>query len=333
MIGALAATALSAYLAPPMLKTRQITIFGATGFIGRHLVRRLAKTGAVIRIPTRDREGALILKPMGDVAQIVPMTCSIRNDASVAYAVRGSDTVINLTGILFEKGRSTFQSMHVEAAARMARLAKELGAKRFIHMSALGADSESGSAYARSKAAGEDAVRMFFPGATIFRPSVVFGPEDHFFNLFASLARISPVLPLIGGGYNAMQPVYVGDVADAICAALQSNEAAGNTYELGGPNVYSFCELMELMLEITRRTRFLVSVPWGLAKLQAFFMENLLPNPLLTRDQVELLKEDNVVSPGAKGFADLGLSPAAAEFILPTYLGRFRRPEDAKLHA
>jgi NADH dehydrogenase len=308
-----------------MHSPQQITIFGGTGFVGRHLVRRLAKTGAVIRVATRDAEKALLLKPMGDVGQIVPVRCVVNNDASVARAIGNSDIVINLIGILFEKGRNNFQCMHVEAAARIARLAKEAGAKRLIQMSALGASESSPSKYARSKYAGEQAARTFFPNATIFRPSVIFGPEDNFFNKFASLARFSPALPLIGGGLTKFQTVYVGDVADAMMVALQRNSACGATFELGGPQVYSFRQLLELMLQVTGRKCCLVNIPFALAKLQASFLQ-LMPQPLLTRDQVELLKQDNVVSANAKTFRDLGINPTALELILPSYLGRFAKP-------
>lgn len=303
-----------------------ITIFGGDGFIGRHLVRRLAKTGAVIRVPTRDPENALRLKPMGDIGLIVPFACSVRNDAAVAEAIGPSDTVINLIGILHQRGRNTFQAMHVETAARIARLAKQNGAKRFIHMSALGASETSKSSYARSKAAGEAAAAAFFPDATILRPSIVFGPEDRFFNLFATLARYLSVLPLIGGGVTKFQPVYVGDVAEAIARALEKPETRGTIYELGGPRVYSFRELLELMMRITGRHRRFVDMPWGIAKAHAALHEILpLPQPLITRDQVELLKSDNILHGGHKGLRDLGLAPTALEVILPTYLYRFRK--------
>lgn len=308
-----------------MLRTGSITLFGGTGFIGRHLVRRLAKTGAVIRVATRDAEKVLPLKPMGDVGQIVAVPGSIRSDESVAHAIDASNTVINLTGILYEKGRDTFQSVHVEAAARIARLAKERGAKNLIHMSALGAGAGSTSSYARSKAAGEQAVRLFFPDAAIFRPSIVFGPDDNFFNLFATLARVSPILPLIGGGMTKFQPVYVDDVAAALQRAIGNPEMRGSTYELGGPQIYSFRELMELLLRVTGQRRWLVPVPWWFASLKAFFFE-YMPRPPLTRDQIELLKTDNIIrNPQTKTLQNLGITPMAAELILPTYLGRFRK--------
>jgi len=309
-----------------MIKIKQLTIFGGSGFIGRHVVRLLAREGCIIRVPTRDPEKALPLKPAGDVGQIVPIACNVRSDSSVAAAIGNSDAVINLIGILFERGRNTFQAIHVETAARIARLAKEQGARRFIHMSALSADAGSSSSYARSKAAGEQAVRAFFPEADILRPSIVFGPEDNFFNLFATLAQFFPALPLIGGGETKFQPVYVGDVAAATARILKKPEARANIYELGGPQVYSFRELLELMMQVTGRHRPLLNMPWGFAKAHAALHEILpLPRPLITRDQVELLKTDNIIyDRQAKTLRDLGIAPTALEVILPTYMDRFR---------
>jgi NADH dehydrogenase len=303
---------------------KQITIFGGSGFIGRHTVRQLAPGGAVIRIPARDAEKALQLKPAGNVGQIVPITCNTRSDESVAAAIGNSDAVINLIGILYERGHDTFEAMHVETAARIARLAKEQGAAQFVHMSALGADPGSFSAYARSKAAGEQAVLTFFPEAAILRPSIVFGPEDNFFNLFATLARYFPALPLIGGGQTKFQPVYVGDVAEAIARILQNPEAQGHVYELGGPQVYTFRELLELMMNVTGRQRRFINLSWKMAKLQGALIE-MMPKPLLTRDQVDLLRTDNIIrNQNSKKLRDLGINPTAVEVILPTYLDRFR---------
>jgi len=309
-----------------MVNLQQLTIFGGSGFVGRHTVRHLAPLGSIIRIPTRDLEKALPLKPAGNVGQIVPIGCNVRSDASVANAIGRSDTVINLLGILFERGRNTFQAIHVEAAARIARIAKEQGARHFIQMSALSADPGSLSAYGRSKAAGEQAVRAFFPEATILRPSIIFGPEDNFFNFFAAMAKYVPFLPLINGGASLFQPVYVGDVAAAIAAILQEREAEGRIYDLGGPKVYSFRNLLEVMMQETRRHRSFLNMSWSLAKTHALLQELLpLPRPLLTRDQVELLKTDNVVrDPQNKKLHDLGIAPTALELILPTYLDRFR---------
>lgn len=300
-----------------------VTIFGGSGFLGRHVVKRLAKRGWRVRIATRNPSDALFLKTAGAVGQIVPTFANVRDDHSVAAAVAGADIVINMVGILYESGRQTFKSVHEEAAGRIARAAREAGATRMIQISAIGAAPESRSLYARSKAAGERAVLDAFPDATILRPSIVFGPDDGFFNLFASMSRMSPFLPLMGGGRTRFQPVYVGDVADAMLACLDRPESKGKTYELGGPTVYSFRQLMELMLQTIGRNRALVSIPWPIAGLQATFL-GLLPKPLLTRDQLAQLKTDNVVSEGALTLADLDISPTAAELILPTYLDRFR---------
>jgi uncharacterized protein YbjT (DUF2867 family) len=302
----------------------QITVFGASGFVGRHTLQRLAKTGATIRVPTRNPEKAMRLRPMGDVGQIVPIPCSVRNDAAVASAIGSSDVVINLIGILYEKRRDTFQSVHVEVAARIARLAKEQGAQRLIHMSALGADANALSAYARSKAAGEQAVTTFYPGAILMRPSIIFGAEDNFFNRFASLARFSPILPLIGGGHSKFQPVYVGDVADAICKAVDQHDGVAQIVELGGPQIYSFRQLMELILAETGRRRYLMSVPWPLAMLEAFFLEKM-PNPLLTRDQVVSLRTDNILHNDTMAtLRTFGIDPTPLKIILPTYMDRYR---------
>jgi NADH dehydrogenase len=301
-----------------------VTVFGGTGFVGRAVVRELARAGARIRVACRRPDEALRLKPMGDVGQIVPVAANVRDDRSVAAAVQGADTVINLVGILYARGRQTFRAVHVEAPERIGRAAQAAGARRLIHVSALGADPASPSAYARSKAAGESALRAAFAGATIFRPSVIFGPEDDFFNRFAGLARVSPALPLIGGGHTKFQPVYVGDVADAVIAALKMPDTAGRTFELGGPRVYSFRTLMEILLAEIRRRRLLVPLPFWLAGAEAFFLE-WLPKPVLTRDQVRQLRTDNIVAPNAAGFTDLGLAPTALEVIVPTYLHRYRR--------
>lgn len=302
---------------------RVATVIGGSGFIGRHVVRRLAKTGTVIRVAGRYPSRALFLRVMGHVGQIVPIAVNLEDDASVAAAVQGADLVVNLAGILHPSGRSTFRKVHAEGPGRIARAARKAGAQHLVHVSAIGADPGSASRYARSKAEGEQALREGFPGATILRPSVVFGPEDAFFNRFARMAVASPVLPLIGGGGTRFQPVYVGDVADAVMAALRDPAARDRTYELGGPRVYTLREVMELVLAVTRRRRCFVNVSWPLAGFMAG-LTGMLPNPPLTRDQVELLKHDNVVSPGAPTLADLGIRPTAAEVILPTYLDRFR---------
>jgi NADH dehydrogenase len=315
--------------------TQVVTVFGGSGFIGRTLVKRLAKTGAVIRVPVRNPEHAKLLKPMGDVGQITPFRIDLDSDHEVAAAIAGAETVVNLIGILYESRGSRFEAIHGVAPGRIARAAAGAGVRQLVHVSAIGADPASPAAYARSKAAGEAALRAALPPAVILRPSIVFGPEDGFFNRFAGLARLVPVLPLIGGGHTKFQPVYVGDVADAIMAALSDPAASGKTYELGGPEVRSFKELMELMLAEIQRQCLLVPIPFALASLEATFLE-LLPVPLLTRDQVRMLKHDIVVGPGALTLHDLGLAPTALEAILPTYLdrfrpgGRFARPSPAR---
>ena len=299
------------------------TVFGATGFIGRYLVQAMARRGWRVRAATRDPGAALFLKPYGTVGQITPEFANIRDDATVAAVTDGSDYVVNLVGILFERGRRTFAATHDDGARRVAEATARAGADRLVHISAIGADAASEAAYARTKAAGEAAVRNAFADATVLRPSIVFGPDDDFFNRFAAMTRISPFLPLIGGGTTRFQPVYVGDVVDAVMAAIDRPDAKGKTYELGGPAVYSFRELMELTLQHSGRKRALATVPWGLARLQARVL-GLLPKPPLTTDQLTMLKTDNVVSDDALTAADLGITPTAAEIILPTYLDRYR---------
>jgi len=301
-----------------------VTVFGGGGFIGRHLVKRLAQRGWRVRLAVRHPGRAMFLQTYGAVGQIAPVFADVRDDASVAAAVRGADYVINLVGILFESGRQQFEALHAEAPGRIARLAREAGATRMVHISAIGASPDSPSVYARTKARGEQAAREAFPEVTILRPSIVFGPEDNFFNLFATLARLSPVMPLMGGGETRFQPVYVGDVADAIMAALDDPAAQGRTYELGGPRVYTFRELMELTLAQIGRKRLLVSIPWSLAEVQGKVL-GMLPAPLLTLDQVKQLRIDNVVADDAPTLRDLGIAPTAAEAVLPSYLERFRR--------
>ncbi|HEX6103357.1 MAG TPA: complex I NDUFA9 subunit family protein [Alphaproteobacteria bacterium] len=299
------------------------TVFGGAGFIGRYLVQRLARAGWRIRVPARNPESALFLKPLGDVGQIVPMAANIRNELSVRRAVEGAGAVFNLIGILSERGRQGFDAVHREGAERIARIAAEMGAARLLHISALGADPQSPSKYARSKAAGEAAVRAAFPGATLFRPSIVFGPEDDFFNRFARMTRLLPALPLIGGGKTRFQPVYVGDVAGALVAALADPKTMGQIFELGGPQTYSFRQLMEILLAAVGRRRWLVPVPFPVATVQGAVL-SLLPNPPLTRDQVKLLRRDNVISGLFPGLTELGVRPTALEAVIPTYLDRFR---------
>jgi NADH dehydrogenase len=302
---------------------RVVTVFGGSGFIGRHLIGRLARQGWIVRVAVRRPSRAGFLKPMGDVGQITPIRAPIQDQIAVESAVAGADAVINLVGILYERRHQTFAAVHDRGAQTVAAASAAAGVGRLVQVSALGADPHSTADYARSKGAGEAAVRTACPDAVILRPSVVFGPEDGFFNRFAEMARISPVLPLIGGGGTRFQPVYVGDVADAIAKSVSDPACAGRTYELGGPHVYTFKELMELLLRQIHRRRLLVPWPFAMAELQAIFFE-LLPVPPLTRDQVRMLRHDNVVAEGALTLADLGIAPTAAEIILPTYLDRYR---------
>ena len=311
-----------------------VTVFGASGFIGRYVVAEIAKSGARVRAAVRRPDRAVFLKPMGDVGQVTPVAANIRNDASVAAAVDGADTVINLVGILFSRNKQTFESLQADGALRVARAAKTAGAKRLVQVSAIGADARSESAYASTKGIGEQNVQEAFPGATIVRPSIVFGPEDDFFNRFAALARVSPAMPLIGGGRTKFQPVYVGDVAHAIASICQAPESAGATYELGGPQVHSFRELIEIVLKKIDRKRLLVTMPFPIATAQAFILElafllpqmlNLGANPPVTVDQVRLLRRDNVVTGDLPGLEDLGIDAIALEAILPAYLRRYRR--------
>ncbi|MGJ5024241.1 complex I NDUFA9 subunit family protein [Bradyrhizobium oligotrophicum] len=304
-----------------------VTVFGGSGFVGRNVVRALAKRDYRIRVAVRRPELAGHLQPLGRVGQIHAVQANLRYPDSVASAMRDSHVAINLVGILTESGAQTFDAVQAEGAATVAKAAAAAGA-RMVHVSAIGADPESASAYARAKAAGEAAVLAAVPEAVIMRPSVVFGPEDQFTNRFAGLARISPFLPLIGGGETKMQPVYVGDVATAVADAVDGKAQPGATYELGGPEVLSFREILKIILEITDRDRALLPVPFGLAKLKATFLQ-FAPGPLkLTPDQVELLRHDNVVSEAAKAagltFQGLGITPDSLEAVAPQYLWRFR---------
>ena len=303
-----------------------VTVFGGGGFIGRHVVRALAKRGYRVRVAVRNPNLALHVQPLGNVGQIQPVQANLRMRWSVDRAVEGADCVVNLVGILHESGRQTFDAVQDFGARAVAEAARAQGAK-LIHVSAIGADASSPIPYARTKGQAEKAVLDVVRDAVVFRPSIVFGPEDRFFNRFAAMARLSPALPLIGGGETLLQPVYVGDVAEAIARAVDGKVAGGRVYELGGPEVRSFRALMEEMLTVIERKRFLVPLPWWLAKLQGHIL-GLLPNPLLTADQVEMLKHDNVVSGEARSegrtLEGLGITPQTTEAVLPSYLWQYR---------
>jgi NADH dehydrogenase len=314
------------------MRSRRTAVLGGAGFIGRYVVQRLAARGDVVVVGGRHAENAKFLMTAGLVGQIAFVNATIDDEQILPAFLAGSNAVVNCVGILAESGRQTFERVHYLGPARLARLAREAGVERLVHISAIGADPRSRSAYARSKAQGEAAVRDAFPTATILRPSIVFGPEDQFFNRFAGIAMISPALPVIGGGRTRFQPVYVGDVADAVLKCLEEPATAGRTYELGGPKIYSFRELIELLLGEIRRKRLLIDLPFGAAAFQARLM-SVLPSPPLTPDQVELLRSDNVVSSGALTLAALDITPTAVEAILPTYLDRFRRGGWYERHA
>ncbi|MBW7836806.1 MAG: complex I NDUFA9 subunit family protein [Sphingomonadales bacterium] len=301
---------------------RLVTVFGGSGFIGRHLVQRLAAKGYRVRVAVRRPNEAMYLKPLGAVGQIQLMQANVRDAASVQAAVNGAEAVVNLVGILHEAGTQKFDALQDEGAGLIAEAAAAAGVRRLIHLSALGADALSPARYARSKARGEARVKAAYPAAAIFRPSVVFGPDDGFYNRFAGLAKILWVLPLIGGD-TKFQPVYVGDVADAILAALENPAAAGQTYELGGPTVYTLRQVYEYVFQEIGVSRPLIPLPFFAAKILAFFLQ-LLPTPPLTVDQVRLLKRDNVVA-GTNGLKALGITPTPAEAIAPTYLRRYRK--------
>jgi uncharacterized protein YbjT (DUF2867 family) len=303
-----------------------VTVFGGSGFVGRHVVRALAKQHYRIRVAVRRPELAGFLQPLGRVGQIHTVQANLRNAGSIQAAVRDADVVVNLVGILAERGRQRFETIHTFGAEAVALAAAQHGA-RLVHMSSLGANENSTSAYARSKAAGESAVLAAMPGATIFRPSVVFGPEDDLFNKFAGLARMLPALPLIGGGHTKFQPVFAGDVATAFAAAVGGETRPGTIYELGGPETFTMREIMVYVLKTIERRRLLVPLPFGLAKIEAMVLQ-FLPGALLTPDQVELLRTDSIVSETAaderRTFAGLGITPVSPQAIVPSYLWRFR---------
>ncbi|MDB5443193.1 MAG: NADH-ubiquinone oxidoreductase 39 kDa subunit precursor [Phenylobacterium sp.] len=304
-----------------------VTVFGGSGFIGGQAVRQLAKAGWRIRVAVRQPNLAYAMRLHGDVGQIDVVQANIRNEASVRRALEGATAALNLVSTLYEHGRQGFQALNVMGARNVAAAAKAEGATRMVQMSALGADTASPAKYARTKAEGELAVREIYPDAVIVRPSVVFGPEDDFFNRFAAMASVSPALPLIGGGLTRLQPVFVGDVAAALARVVTRPEAAGQTYELGGPAAFTFRQLMEMMLREIERRRILLPIPFAAAELLGALSDlaaAVIP-PLVTSDQVTMLRTDNVVSGACPGLAELGITPATLEAVLPTYLYRYRR--------
>jgi len=304
-----------------------VTVFGGSGFLGRHVVRALAKKGYRIRVAVRRPDLAGYLQPLGRVGQIHAVQANLRYQRSIEAAMRDAGIVINLVGILVERGHQRFEAVHTSGAEAVALAAAAFGA-RLVHISALGADETAPSLYARSKATAEKLVLAALPSATILRPSIIFGPEDNFFNRFAAMARISPVLPLVGGGHTRFQPVFAGDVASAVLAAIEGRATRGPIYELGGPEVKTFKGLMQFTLATIERRRLLLSLPFALAKLQASILQ-FLPKPPLTPDQVELLKADNVVSDAARRegrtLEDLGINPVDMAVVVPSYLWRFRK--------
>ncbi len=304
-----------------------VTIYGGSGFVGRHVVQALARTGCRLRIAVRRPDLAGHLQPLGSVGQIHAVQANLRYPDSVDRAAAGADALVNLVGILYEGGKQRFDKVHELGAGSVARAAKSNGVSTLVHVSAIGADAKSPAHYARSKAAGEKAVMKAVPGATIVRPSVVFGPEDQFFNRFAALARMAPVLPLIGGGKTKFQPVYVGDVAKTVVAALQGRCKPGAIYEIGGPEIVTLRDIFKKVLHHSGRRRIFVPVPFWAARMEAFFLQ-MLPNPILTVDQVRLLEQDNLVSPMAyrekRTLKGLGIDPIPADAVIGEYLERFR---------
>ena len=309
--------------------TKLVTIFGGSGFIGRYIARRMAKEGWRVRVAVRRPNEAIFVRPYGVVGQVEPVLANVRDDDSVRAAISGADAVVNCVGILAERGKNKFNLVQNHGAARVARIAAEEGAARLVQISAIGADPDSSSIYAETKGEGEAAVLEAFPTATILRPSIVFGPEDQFFNRFAQMTRFSPALPLVGAK-TRFQPVYVDDVAKAAVTGVLGTTATG-IYELGGPEQKSFRDLMQQMLGVIRRRRLIVAVPFWVGPImggaldfaQAFTL-GLFHNSILTGDQVRNLRNDNVVNPDLRGFADLGIEPIAMEAVLEDYLWPYR---------
>jgi len=309
--------------------SKLVTIYGGSGFVGRYIARRMAKAGWRVRVAVRRPNEAIFVKPYGVVGQVEPILCNIRDDASVAAAMSSADAVVNCVGILAEDGKNRFDAVQAEGAARIARLAAEQGITRMVHISAIGADAQAESDYARTKALGEAAITEHMPQAVILRPSIVFGQEDQFFNRFADMTKLGPVLPVVGAA-TKFQPVYVDDIARAAEMALTKSVQPG-IYSLGGPDVASFRELMQLMLETIHRRRLIVNIPFFAARAMAFGFDmlqavtfGLVKNGMITRDQVKNLAHDNVVGEADKTFADLGIEPTSMSSVLPEYLWRFR---------
>lgn len=308
--------------------SKLVTIYGGSGFVGRYVARRMAKAGWRVRVAVRRPNEAIFVKPYGVVGQVEPVFCNVRDDASVAAVMQGADAVVNCVGILAPSGKNTFDAVQAEAPGRIARIAAENGIMRMVHVSAIGADAGAQSDYSRTKAEGEAAVLVHQPDAMILRPSVVFGPEDEFFNRFAGMSRMGPILPVVGA-QTRFQPVYVDDVAKAAVQGVLGDAPVG-IYELGGPEVETFRALMGVMLHEVRRRRWVMNIPFPIAALMGGVSDlisaitlGLVPAPI-TRDQVRNLRNDNVVAPDAQGFASLGIEPTALEAVLPEYLWRFR---------
>lgn len=308
--------------------SKLVTIYGGSGFVGRYIVRRLAKAGWRVRVAVRRPNEAMHVKPYGVVGQVEPVLCNIRDDESVRAVMTGADAVVNCVGTFDKGGKNNFDAVQHEGAARIARIAAEQGVERLVHLSAIGADPEAETLYGQSKGKGEQAILMAFPNAVILRPSVIFGPEDAFFNRFAAMTKLGPVLPVVGGN-TKFQTVYVDNVAEAAAIGVEGKAAPG-IYELGGPDVKTFRELMEHMLHVIRRRRLIVNIPFWIAGIMAGVLELVqavtlgLVRAQITRDQVTSLQSDNIVSEGAQGLKELGIEPVAPEAVLPDYLWRFR---------
>ena len=309
--------------------SKLVTIYGGSGFVGRYIARRMAKEGWRVRVAVRHPNDALFVKPYGVVGQVEPVACNIRDDASVRAVMKGADAVVNCVGILNRAGRNTFDSVQAQGAGRIARIAAEEGVANLVHLSSIGADAGSDSEYQRTKAAGEAAVLAAYPSAVILRPSIIFGNEDGFFNRFAAMTRMGPILPVVGAD-TRFQPVYVDDVAQAAVLGATGRAAAG-VYELGGPDVDTFRGLMGRMLSVIQRRRLVLNIPFFVAGIMGGALDlvqtltaGIVKNGMITRDQVRNLRQDNVVSPTARGLADLGITPTAMGAVLPEYLWRYR---------